>query len=92
MTVSTNVLPDFQRDRILTQAIHSTGILPAGHTPKAELLAMAATYLDMEMLELQTRATHLEQAKGDLQRQLDDLHGQHDQLVQQYRDIEDERD
>jgi hypothetical protein len=54
MTVSTNVLPDFQRDRILTQAIHSTGILPAGHTPKAELLAMAATYLDMEMLELQS--------------------------------------
>jgi hypothetical protein len=46
----------------------------------------------MEMLELQTRATHLEQAKGDLQRQLDDLHGQHDQLVQQYRDIEEERD
>jgi hypothetical protein len=46
----------------------------------------------MEMLELQTRATHLEQAKEELQRQLDDLHGQHDQVVHQYRDIEEERD
>ena len=46
----------------------------------------------MEMLELQTRATHLEQAKGELQRQLNNLHGQHEQAALQYRDIEEERD
>lgn len=53
MTVSTNTLPDLQRDELLDAAIRLTGILPEDEEASTKLIRMAATHLNLELSTLQ---------------------------------------
>jgi hypothetical protein len=56
MTVSTTVVPDYQRDQILTAAIRLAGLLADGdgQEASAEQIASAAVHLNLALEELQS--------------------------------------
>lgn len=60
MTVSTNSLPDLQRDQLLQISFQLAGLLGAGKEPSAEDNAMAANFLRLELMALQAEGVLLQ--------------------------------
>lgn len=59
MTTSSTVMPEFQRDTLLTAAIRLTGVLRVNQSPSPEQMALAAEFLTMEMQTLQATGSIL---------------------------------
>lgn len=53
MTISTNPVPDLQRDQIITASYRLCGMLEAAEVPDADQIAAAATFLSLCLMELQ---------------------------------------
>ncbi len=60
MTVSANATLNYQRDEIIRMAYQLAGLLQAGREPPADDIAMAADFMNLELMNLQAEGVVLQ--------------------------------